>query len=121
MDERQYRTMLTNCRPRGVQGLLLGEASRRVLQSAGWAFRRRRRVALALEHVVPASWLAVMRVEQAAGDMVTLAVTDRLVFERLRVEQQRVMAALRDHVPGVGRLHLVLRSPGAAGERADTQ
>jgi len=118
MEEHQFRTLLANRRPWSVPGLLAGDVQRRILVAGERALRSRERAQEVLDEILPAGLRGAVRVEGLCRGQMRVAVSDRVVFERLRAEQGGLMRAVRERVPGVQGLHFVLRSGPARREAA---
>ncbi len=113
MDESHYRWTLQNRWTYRPQPLFGSGADRRVLRTAARAARMRTRVMRALESLLPADQRDVISVGQVSEDSVGLRISDPVIGEALRRQQQRLQRDLASRVSGLRRLTLqVTEDPG---------
>jgi len=106
MTEEQYHHLLENRHRRGARPAFDGNAEGRMLRQAVRRERQRQQARKALERVLPPDWLAALSVEVVERGVLTLAVSDPLVRERIRQQVRRLEKELSRCLPGVSRLAL---------------
>lgn len=114
MTERQYRQLLRNRRRAPAQPLFASAPARALLRSAAVSVRWRQRAHKALEAVLEPEWLELTQVEGYVRGALTLLVSERVAFERVRGCGARLERQLARRIPGFRRLRVLF---GGRGEQ----